>query len=102
MHREIALMKLVAPHPHLVELFDVYETRDDLSVDGPPHISLSSFAECTRYLSVTGISSRNIALEENCFNTFKLTFSLLSKYTASTLSSSVQSVQPSLISPECD
>ncbi|GAA5846495.1 hypothetical protein JCM5353_008018, partial [Sporobolomyces roseus] len=29
-HREIALMKLVAPHPHLVELFDVYETHDDL------------------------------------------------------------------------
>lgn len=31
-HREIALMKLVAPHPHLVELFDVFESESNLSV----------------------------------------------------------------------
>ena len=36
-HREIALMKLVYPHPHLVELFDVYETSDDLSVTAFAH-----------------------------------------------------------------
>ncbi|GAA6011209.1 hypothetical protein JCM11491_006757 [Sporobolomyces phaffii] len=29
-HREIALMKLGSPHPHLVELFDVYESRSNL------------------------------------------------------------------------
>ncbi|GAA5859473.1 hypothetical protein JCM1840_004631 [Sporobolomyces johnsonii] len=29
-HREISLMKLVAPHPHVVELFDVFETEQHL------------------------------------------------------------------------
>ncbi|BGP18644.1 serine/threonine-protein kinase gin4 [Rhodosporidiobolus nylandii] len=29
-HREISLMKLVAPHPHLVELLDVFETPSHL------------------------------------------------------------------------
>ncbi|GAA5897377.1 uncharacterized protein JCM6883_006680 [Sporobolomyces salmoneus] len=29
-HREIALMKLVSPHPNLVELFDVYESESNL------------------------------------------------------------------------
>ena len=40
-HREIALMKLVAPHSHIVELFDVYETSDDLSVNALAHFSIS-------------------------------------------------------------
>jgi len=68
----------------------------------------SPYTDVAQSWSLTGISSLNIVLEENSFNTFKLTSSLLSKSIDSTLSSSVQSVHtltllaaPILTLPHC-
>ena len=68
----------------------------------------SPYTELAQSWSPTGFSSRSTALEENSFNTFKLKFSLLSKFIGSTLSSSAQSVHtltllaaPILTLPHC-
>ncbi|GAA5940678.1 uncharacterized protein JCM15063_006322 [Sporobolomyces koalae] len=55
-HREIALMKLVSPHPHIVELLDVYESELNLYLV----TEYCSRGELFKYVTVNVLSSNQV------------------------------------------